>query len=240
MDFILVSTENDDDAYFPSAHDLTDAILQHAIEKLGQYRDFEYLPAASLTAMSPPSADTSGATIGTLTVFRGGRVQWSAQGMDALAQDWRIPHIYSDAIGALRLWRSLRAGQSDLIAREAWTVTQVKFCPICGFDLSGLSWADVSHPNHSHSGDNHVPPLEVPPYQTCGGCGTTFGVDWIGATYGQMRQWWLDKTCPWWASGTIPEDVAASPRALEAFERLSRDLMRTPTDLPLSSAPARV
>jgi hypothetical protein len=85
----------------------------------------------------------------------------------------------------------------------------------------------------------HVPPLEVPPFQTCGGCGTTFGVDWIGATYGQMRQWWLDRACPWWAFGKIPEDVAASPHALEAFERLSRNLMRTPTDLPLSSAPER-
>ncbi len=238
MDFILVSTENDDDAYFASARELTDAVLQRAIDQLGRNRDFLYLPAVSLTAMSPPSDGRGGATIGTLTVFRGGRIQWSVRGLDALAQDWRIPHVYSDVPGALRLCRALRAGQIDLIASEAWTVAQVKLCPVCGFDLSALSWAPSSQADHSDAEDRHLPPLDVPHYQTCNGCETTFGVDWIGATYGEMRQLWLAKACPWWASGQIPRDVAASPGALAAFERLSRNLMRTPTDLPLSSAPA--
>jgi hypothetical protein len=74
MDFILVSTENHDDAYFASARELTDAVLQRAIDQLGENRGFSCLPAVSLTALSPPTAAVSGAAIGALTVFRGGRM----------------------------------------------------------------------------------------------------------------------------------------------------------------------
>ncbi|WP_072376573.1 hypothetical protein [Hyphomicrobium sp. NDB2Meth4] len=80
------------------------------------------------------------------------------------------------------------------------------------------------------------PPLDVPPFETCGGCGTTFGVDWIGATYGEMRQWWLERVCPSWASGGIAGENCADPDVLQAFARLSRDLLRTPNDYPLSAA----
>ena len=51
-----------------------------------------------------------------------------------------------------------------------------------------------------------------------------------------MRQWWLEKACPWWASGDVPAEVRNDPLALQAYGRLSRDLMRTPTDYPLSAA----
>lgn len=235
MDFLFVSTENDDDGYFASA-DLTDAVLHHALDQLAANRQFFYLPAVSLTAMTPPSAEQAGTIVGTLTVFRGGRIQWVSAGLDGLAQDWCAPHRYVEPMTALRLLQSLRSGDIETIKRTPWIVGQVKLCPICGFDLSHLSWPRVAGVSN---GGTDLPPFEVPPYEICGGCGTTFGVDWIGATYGEMRQWWIEKTCPWWASGQIPEDVAANPLALEAVERLSRNLLRTPTDLPLSSAPPR-
>jgi hypothetical protein len=236
MDFILVSTEDNDDCYFSRAADLTDAILENAINRLSLNRAFSYLPSASLSAMCPPRESQHGTTIGTLTVFRGGRIQWSAGGMDALAQDWRIPHIYSDAAEAFRLWQALRAGDIAAVTGKVWTAAQVKLCPICGFDLLKLVW-QATDASFDGRREESFPPLTVPPYETCGGCATTFGVDWLGSTYGEMRERWLERVCPWWASGRIPEAVRADPLALRAFERLSRDLMKTPTDYPLSSAP---
>lgn len=236
MDFTLVSTEDDDDCYFSRVADLTDSILQRAIDRLSRNRAFSYLPASSLSAMRPPRDGQHGTTVGTLTVFRGGRIQWSAGGMDALAQDWRIPHVYTGADDALRLWQALRAGDVAAIAGRDWTATQAKLCPICGFDLSKLAWQATDASGDGRR-EESFPPLTVPPYGTCGGCETTFRVDWIGSTYGEMRERWLQRVCPWWASGQIPDDVRADPVALRAFERLSRDLMKTPTDYPLSSAP---
>jgi hypothetical protein len=236
MDFILVSTENHDDAYFASARELTDAVLQRAIDQLGENRGFSCLPAVSLTALSPPTAAVSGATIGALTVFRGGRIQWARASLESLAQDWRIPHVYTDTLSALRLLQSLRSGDVQAIERMPWVAGQVKLCPICGFDLSHLAWPTVVNTRPAET-DGGCPPFEVPPYETCGGCETTFGVDWIGMTYGEMRNLWLARACPWWMSGEIPDHVRSDPAALAAFEALCRTLMRTPTDHPLSSAP---
>ena len=236
MDFLLVSTENDDEAYFASARDLTDAILQRAIDQLEQNRAFQYLPSASLTAMLPPSVSQSGTTVGTLTVFRGGRTQWSENGIGSLAQDWRVPHLYVDAAEGLRLWQALRSGDLRAVTGQPWVLGQTRLCPICGFDLSHLSWQAVGTAQEAEN--TGVPPFEVPPYQTCGGCRTTFGIDWIGATYGEMREFWLAQACPSWASGEVPEHVGSDPAAMKAFQVCRRDLMRTPTDHPLSCASA--
>jgi hypothetical protein len=236
MDFMLVSTENHDDAYFASAQELTDAVLRRAIDQLAENRGFLCLPAVSLAAMSPPNEGQSGAAIGALTVFRGGRIQWARASLDGLAQDWRVPHVYTDALSALRLLQSLRSGDVQAIERMPWVAGQVKLCPVCGFDLSHLTWRAVADTGLVET-ESGFPPCAVPPYETCGGCGTTFGVDWIGATYGEMRDLWLARVCPWWMSGEMPEHVRSDPAALAAFETLSRTLMRTPTDHPLSSAP---
>jgi hypothetical protein len=231
MDAILVTTEDDGDGHYATATALDDGVLSAALDRINRNRSFFYLPAAFLSVMVPPSPQQAGRTLGTLTLFRGGRVQWEEGDVGSLAQDWRIPHVYSDTEGALRLWRVLLGGDVDAVRRREWIAAQTKLCPICGFDLSGLRW-----PARGGGDASTEPPLDLPTYETCGGCRTTFGVDWIGATYGEMRQRWLEKACPWWASSDVPAEVRSDPLALQAFERLSRDLMRTPTDYPLSAA----
>lgn len=238
LDALFDSTEANEDgqAYVPDVGLLSDTHLTRALDRLHANRGFQYLPSASLTvnvpaSRAPDGAVLAGSTLGSLSFFRGGRIQWEAGDGSSGQQDWRVPHLYAGRDVALRLWRLLLAGQVDEVARAGWVVAQTRLCPICGFDLSDRVWPQWRPEGR---GEDPLPPLDVPRYSACGGCRTTFGVDWVGASFAEMRRFWLERDCPWWDTG-IPPQPSIDVATRIAFERLERDLMRTPTDMPLSS-----
>lgn len=210
MDAILTSSDSERFGYMADVAMLSDEVLTSALDEIESSATFAYLPAASLSVMRPVSDAAPGQTLGTLTAFRGGRIQWEAGTIGTLAQDWQVPHLYVSRTEVLELWRKLARGAVDEIAMLAWRTEQTKLCPICGHDLGHLAWRRLDSPAASE------PPFEVPAYETCNGCGTTFGVDWVGATYGEMRQSWLR------ARPDPPPEARAR-------------LHRTPTDHPLST-----
>jgi|LNFM01.1.fsa_nt_gb hypothetical protein len=209
-DVLVQSTESDRFGYFASPALIGDAILSHALDEIDQSGTFAYLPAVSLTLMQPATAGRLGWTIGSLTVFRGGRVQWQIGDFGSLDQDWRVPHLYGDRAVAMELCRLLLDGAVERVARHAWRIEQTKLCPVCGHDLAHHRW------ERSSRDANALPPMTVPPYGTCEGCNTTFGVDWIGLRFSEMRELWLAR------QGKLTPDQR---------ERLKR----TPTDDPTSA-----
>ena len=168
-----------------------------------------------------------------LTVFCGGRIQWCDDHEISLLQEWTTPHLYASEPKALQLWTALLEGNLAEIRHEPWIVGQTKFCPVCGHDLSNVPWWPRSEPTPEAPLDPHNFPFDVPYYEICGGCNIEFGVDWRGASFDQMRKWWLDSVCPWWRRDAITEVVVASrPTAMADYRRIEAILLRTPTDHP--------
>lgn len=234
MEAILSSTEDDFFQYAERATEIAAPELRQALAALHKNRTFEVLPAACLeVALFQAVGPTQ--HLGALTAFRGGRIQWLDGSGGTLTQDWQTPHMYTTSEKAIELFQALLGANLIQIRNEPWKVGQTKLCPICGYDLSNRSWWPNGACEAAAAMGIALPPLDAPYYDICGGCGTEFGVDWAGASFGEIRRLWLEMVCPWWGSEKIPDEITANVQALGKYQQLESNLLRTPTDHPWSA-----